>query len=261
MHTNWTLLLSIVGGFIFGVYALGLTYAAVTDQEDGTTTILSSTENNPVDNNTPISDSDFDLNQYQNASATIETDKGNITFKLFPSETPRTAENFIRLAESGYYDGLSFHRVIDGFMAQGGDPTGTGSGGESIFGESFEDEINADSLGLNDVTVGEAGFLLRRLYSPDQLEDYASRPVKDLYVEVDGYNYRTDISSRPVALGTVAMANTGANTNGSQFFIVTDEDQPHLDGKHTVFAEVTAGLEVARQLEQGDTMNRVVINQ
>lgn len=107
--------------------------------------------------------------------AVITTSKGVVKMRFYPDEAPKAVENFKTLAKDGYYDGLLFHRVIDGFMVQTGDPTGTGSGGESCWGEDFEDEIS-----------GKLHF------------------------------YR----------GTVAMANAGPNTNGSQFFIVQAKDVP-----------------------------------
>lgn len=100
--------------------------------------------------------------------AVLETTKGTVIMRLFPESAPMTVANFKGLIEKGYYDGISFHRVINGFMIQGGDPTGTGAGGESVWGESFEDEFNANLLNLR---------------------------------------------------GSVSMANSGVNTNGSQFFI------------------------------------------
>ena len=109
-----------------------------------------------------------------NRIANIKTNHGTIRFELLEDEAPQTTDNFIKLAERGYYDGVIFHRVIKGFMIQGGDPTGTGRGGESAAGGRFADEINRTSP----------------LYQ-------------------GGY-----------AAGTVAMANAGPNTNGSQFFIM-----------------------------------------
>lgn len=178
--------------------------------------------------------------------ATLKTNKGDIKIMLFPEYAPKTVENFTTLAEEGYYNGITFHRVIQDFMIQGGDPTGTGSGGESIYGAPFEDE-----------------------FSP----------------------YLKQFS------GAVAMANSGANTNGSQFFIVENErlddtaikemenfvnnpdevieeipgtdititnnriyspvvaqqyikagGAPWLDNKHTVFAQVIEGMEVVNAI-------------
>jgi len=123
-------------------------------------------------------------------NATLHTNHGAIEVELYPDEAPKTVDNFVKLARDGFYDGLIFHRVIPDFMIQGGDPTGTGSGGP---GYQFEDEFN----------------------------------------------------QHKVDRGALAMANAGPNTNGSQFFIVTADACPWLDGKHTVFGRVTSGLEIA----------------
>jgi peptidyl-prolyl cis-trans isomerase B (cyclophilin B) len=130
-------------------------------------------------------------------AATMETNRGTIELDLFDDDAPVTVENFLKLAREGYYDGVIFHRVIEDFMIQGGDPTGTGSGGP---GYTFEDEAN----------------------------------------------------DHPVARGALAMANAGPNTNGSQFFIVTAEACPWLDGKHTVFGRVTAGMDVVDEISRVD---------
>lgn len=157
----------------------------------------------------------------------MHTNMGNITIKLFPSFAPKAVENFTKHAKDGYYNGLIFHRVIKDFMIQGGDPTGTGMGGESIWGESFEDEFTP--------------FL---------------------------HNLR----------GSLSMANAGPNTNGSQFFIVQASEVPDnmisqmedlkdrgfpeditdaykqmggtpwLDFKHTVFGQVTDGMDVVDKI-------------
>ena len=129
--------------------------------------------------------------------ATIETTLGTIELELYPDDAPKTVENFETLAGKGFYDGVIFHRVIPDFMIQGGDPTGTGTGGP---GYQFEDEQN----------------------------------------------------DHPVARGALAMANAGPNTNGSQFFIVTVPDASWLNGKHTVFGRVTAGMDVVDQISQVD---------
>ena len=130
--------------------------------------------------------------------ATFDTDAGEFKILLFDDEAPLTVENFINLTTIGFYDGLMFHRVIPDFMAQGGDPTGTGSGGP---GYRFRDEFDAT----------------RRHDKP----------------------------------GVLSMANAGANTNGSQFFI-TFVPTPHLDGAHTVFGEVVAGLDNVLNIEIRD---------
>src|ERR1041384_8789184 len=132
------------------------------------------------------------------SQATLHTSMGAIAVELFDDDAPKTVANFKKLAGDGFYDGVIFHRVIPDFMIQGGDPTGTGSGGP---GYTFEDEAN----------------------------------------------------DRRVVRGALAMANAGPNTNGSQFFIVTAEACPWLDGKHTVFGEVTEGMDVVDQISALDT--------
>jgi peptidyl-prolyl cis-trans isomerase B (cyclophilin B) len=135
------------------------------------------------------------------SQATMHTNHGPIEIELFDDDAPKTVENFKKLAADGFYDGVIFHRVIRDFMIQGGDPTGTGTGGP---GYTFEDEIN----------------------------------------------------QHRIVRGALAMANAGPNTNGSQFFIVTTDAAPWLDGKHTVFGRVTAGMEVVDQLERLPTDGR-----
>ena len=132
------------------------------------------------------------------STATLSTTKGDITVELFDADAPKTVENFRTLAQKGFYDGVIFHRVIKDFMVQGGDPTGTGTGGP---GYQFEDEIN----------------------------------------------------DHKIVRGALAMANAGPNTNGSQFFIVTTDAAPWLDGKHTVFGQVTDGMDVVDQIEASKT--------
>jgi len=131
-------------------------------------------------------------------NATMQTNHGTIEIELFDEDAPKTVENFKKLAADGFYDGTIFHRVIEDFMIQGGDPTGTGSGGP---GYQFEDEQNEHA----------------------------------------------------VVRGSLAMANAGPNTNGSQFFIVTADACPWLDGKHTVFGRVTNGMDVVNTISQVDT--------
>ncbi len=128
----------------------------------------------------------------------MHTNHGAIELELYDEDAPKTVENFRKLAADGFYNGVSFHRVIRDFMIQGGDPTGTGSGGP---GYTFEDEFN----------------------------------------------------EHKIERGALAMANAGPNTNGSQFFIVTTDAAPWLDGKHTVFGRVTAGMEAVDSIEGTDT--------
>lgn len=135
---------------------------------------------------------------------TIETVKGTITLELFEDDAPNTVANFIALAEKGYYDGLTFHRVIEDFMIQSGDPKGDGTGGP-------------------------------------------------------GYSIRDEINPRSHKRGALSMAKTDApDTGGSQFFI-THKPTPWLDGKHTVFGQVTEGMEVVDAIEQGDKITKVTV--
>lgn len=133
----------------------------------------------------------------------ITTPKGDIVFTLDAAQAPIAASSFFYLANQGYFNGLKWHRVVDGFVIQGGDPTGTGSGGP---GYTFADE-----------------------------------PVSGEYTA-----------------GTVAMANAGADTNGSQFFIVL-ADQPTLPKSYTIFGRVTTGMDVVKKIVQGDTMDKVTV--
>jgi peptidyl-prolyl cis-trans isomerase B (cyclophilin B) len=128
----------------------------------------------------------------------MQTNQGPIGLELFDDDAPATVDNFVKLAREGFYDGVIFHRVIPDFMIQGGDPTGTGTGGP---GYQFDDELN----------------------------------------------------DRKVVRGALAMANAGPNTNGSQFFIVTADACPWLDGKHTVFGQVTSGMEVVDAISAVET--------
>lgn len=133
---------------------------------------------------------------------TLETSLGVIKFKTYDADAPKTVENYLTLAKKGFYDNLIFHRVIDKFMIQGGDPTGTGAGGP---GYQFEDELNPET------------------------ESYKQ-----------GY-----------MAGTVAMANAGPNTNGSQFFIMVDNvPLPH---NYTIFGQVVEGQEVANAIAKVKT--------
>ena len=141
-----------------------------------------------------------------NRTAVIKTNHGTIRFELLESDAPKTTENFRLLAEKGFYDGVIFHRVIKGFMIQGGDPEGTGRGGQSAWGGRFNDEIN---------------------------------PASEVY-------------KRGYKAGTVAMANAGPNTNGSQFFIM-HVDYP-LPPSYTIFGRVTEGQDVVNAIAATKTV-------
>ena len=165
----------------------------------------------------------LNLEKQEGPKAEIKTNKGVISVQLFPEQAPKTVKNFVELAKKGYYDGIIFHRVIPDFMIQGGDPTGTGMGGESIYGDKFEDEFSQELFNLR---------------------------------------------------GALSMANAGPNTNGSQFFIVNNQNVPQtmvgqlqeagfpgeiieayqkggtpwLDFRHTVFGHVTNGMDVVDKI-------------
>ncbi|WP_460059335.1 peptidylprolyl isomerase [Pseudolactococcus yaeyamensis] len=164
------------------------------------------------------------LANYAGTVAIIHTNLGDLTVKLFDDVAPKTVKNFLELAGKGYYNGVIFHRIIRDFMIQGGDPTGTGMGGESIYGEKFEDEFSENVFNIR---------------------------------------------------GALSMANAGQNTNGSQFFIVQNENlpydksalikggwpeeiaeiytaggTPHLDGRHTVFGQLA-------NAESFETLDRI----
>ena len=165
----------------------------------------------------------LNLENQQGPTAVLKTNQGGIKIQLFPEQAPMTVENFIRLAQKGYYDGTIFHRVISDFMIQGGDPEGNGTGGESIWGHPFEDELSRELFNIR---------------------------------------------------GALSMANSGPNTNGSQFFIVQNKNMPKryikqmepagypkeiihaykqggtpwLDGRHTVFGQVITGMDVVDKI-------------
>lgn len=133
-----------------------------------------------------------------NPIAVVKTTQGTIEIELRSDLAPKAVENFVTHSKNGYYNGLIFHRIIKNFMIQGGDPTGTGRGGESIWGKSFKDEFSANAV------FDKAGIL--------------------------------------------AMANSGPNTNGSQFFITTVPTY-WLNGRHTIFGYVKNGMDIIKKLE------------
>ena len=131
----------------------------------------------------------------------VETNLGNIEIALLVDKAPKTVENFLKLCRSGFYDNTKFHRVIKGFMIQGGDPY---------------------SKGADTSVYGTGG---------------------------PGYKFADELNDAPMVRGTLAMANSGPNTNGSQFFIITATSTPWLVGKHTVFGQVISGMEVVDKIE------------
>jgi len=170
--------------------------------------------------------------------ATVETDKGSIELELDRSTAPNAVDNFVKLVKEGFYNGIKFHRVVEDFVIQAGDPlskdndpNNDGAGGP---GYVFNDEINPKSLGLSEELIKS--------------------------LETQGYKFNYRLKSLPHKIGAISMANSGPNTNGSQFFIVSTQDQPDLDGRYTVFGRVINGMEVVRQIKQGDIINKITIN-
>ena len=220
-------LIRLVSSLLLGIALLVVVFfvrQAMTDEEESST--MTAVQGSPMQAERPLAELEpMQRNGYYDSypetvidssktyDAVIRTEKGDITVRLFADEAPKTVNSFVFLANQGFYDNLTFHRVMEDFMAQGGDPTGRGSGGP---GYQFEDETNN-------------GLLF----------------------------------DRPSLL---AMANAGPNTNGSQFFI-TFVPTSWLNGKHTIFGEVTEGEEVLSQITRrqpgaatpGDTIERIDI--
>lgn len=142
----------------------------------------------------------------------IKTARGTIEVVFYPQDAPKTVTNFATLTANRYYDGLTFHRVEPGFVIQGGDPNGNGTGGTSIYGGPFADELNPNTASY-----------------------------KEGYTE-----------------GTVAMANSGPNTNGSQFFIMWS-DNPNLPRNYTIFGKVTTGMDVVHKMVAGDKILSITV--
>jgi len=176
----------------------------------------------------------------------LHTSKGDIKLELNADAAPKTVTNFLTLAQTGYYDGLTFHRVIPEFMIQGGDPNGNGTGGNSVFGDTFEDEINAKSYDLHKQ-------MLKDIAGDQQLPPQMAEMTVEEFYASQGYQYDDKLKSLPMDYGYIAMANRGPNTNGSQFFIITrDEGTDWLNGKHTVFGRVTEGMDIAETIATTD---------
>ncbi|HSL46364.1 MAG TPA: peptidylprolyl isomerase [Anaerolineales bacterium] len=184
--------IQIVGAVVLGLVAIGLIWLALPDRPPEA--VEPQTDLFQYDAAPPMT-----IDQSKTYYATFQmAEGGEFVVELFDEQAPKTVNNFVFLAQQGYYNGTTFHRVLDGFMAQGGDPTGTGMGGP---GYQFEDE-----------------------FSPELTFD------------------------RP---GLLAMANSGPNTNGSQFFI-TYAPTPHLNGLHTIFGEVIEGMDVVNNITRRD---------
>lgn len=170
----------------------------------------------------------LNLENSKGPKAVLETTKGDITIQLFPEHAPKTVENFIGLAEKGYYNGVIFHRVIPNFMIQGGDPTGSGMGGDSFFGGNFEDEFSPELFNLNGaLSMANAGpntnssqfFIVTMSDLPEQMAS-----------QLEQAGFPEEIVS--------AYKEKGGT--------------PWLDNKHTVFGHVIEGYNVADDIQNVD---------
>ena len=186
-----------------------------------------------------------------NKVAVIETNKGNIKLELYVNDAPKTVDNFMKLANENFYDGIKFHRVISDFMIQGGDPISRG-----VFEKDFVYDPKNNPNNLPIAGTGGPGYKFEDEMNPISLGQ-SEKKIKE-YEEL-GYEYDYNLNSYEVDVGSLVMANSGPNTNGSQFFIVTQRDQHYLNGKHTVFGRVIEGMDVVRNIEQGDAMEKVYI--
>ncbi|MCD5483713.1 peptidylprolyl isomerase [Lactobacillus delbrueckii subsp. lactis] len=165
----------------------------------------------------------LNLDQAKGPKATIKTNHGDIVIQLFPEEAPMTVENFVRLAQKGYYNGVTFHRVISDFMIQGGDPEGTGAGGQSIWGHNFEDEFSNELFNLRGAlsmanagpnTNGSQFFIVQNKNMP-----------KRFIQQLRDAQYPEEVVKAYKQGGT-----------------------PWLDHRHTVFGHVTEGMDVVDEI-------------
>tara|TARA_B100000029_G_scaffold483896_1_gene535524 strand:+ start:1370 stop:2311 length:942 start_codon:yes stop_codon:yes gene_type:complete len=216
-----------------------------------------------------------------NPIATIKTNMGDIVIELYEDAAPNTVASFVSLADSNFYNGVIFHRIIKGFMAQGGDPQGTGTGGP---GYRFANEINGKALGLDEIPAQadaqqlqqaaqqelwrrkginsqkELQEFLEKIREDKELEDELNEEFRVIYAEMakegssqlsslkaKGYAFDESLPSVSNKYGTISMANAGPGTNGSQFFI-NHTDNVFLDGMHTVFGKVIEGMNVVDRI-------------
>jgi len=193
---------------VFAAIIIGIFYfipqSKTTDKVTNTTSPTKETKTMSTDPTT--------FEKISATSAVIKTEKGDISLELYPNDAPKTVMNFATLAKNGYYNNLTFHRVEPGFVIQGGDPNGNGTGGISIYGTKFEDELNAGTA-----------------------------------------SYKTGYKE-----GVLAMANSGPNTNGSQFFIMLANNDT-LPKNYTIFGKVTSGLDVVHRIAVGDIISNISI--
>jgi cyclophilin family peptidyl-prolyl cis-trans isomerase len=204
MNEKLIFILPVAGICIALVLLFNYNLNKVEEPKDNVAKLLKNSEPSNV-NNSNAQESTPNMNQPEmkidvnkKYQAKFSTNYGDFTISLYAKETPITVNNFVTLARNKFYDGLVFHRVIEDFMIQGGDPKGNGTGGP-------------------------------------------------------GYTFQDETSPKKLVKGSLAMANAGPNTNGSQFFIVTATETPWLDGKHTNFGEVVSGLDVVEKIGKVET--------
>ena len=204
MNEKLIFILPVAGICIALVLLFNYNLNKVEEPKDNVAKLLKNSEPGNV-NNSNAQESTPNMNQPEmkidvnkKYQAKFSTNYGDFTISLFAKETPITVNNFVTLSRNKFYDGLVFHRVIEDFMIQGGDPKGNGTGGP-------------------------------------------------------GYTFQDETSPKKLVKGSLAMANAGPNTNGSQFFIVTATETPWLDGKHTNFGEVVSGLDVVEKIGKVET--------
>lgn len=183
---------------IFVVFSVGVTIVMV-----GYSYVINAGQNLSYDVEKKV----LEYTDTNNVMILMKTNFGDIKLELFKKDAPMTTLNFIKLAQSGFYDGTKFHRIIKNFMIQSGDPN------------SKDNDWSNDGMG-----------------GP-------------------GYTFKDEINRHKLTKGVLAMANAGPDTNGSQFFIVTAESTPWLDGKHTVFGKVTSGIDIVDKIENVATNN------
>lgn len=194
----------IVTAVVLGLTKYKLPARTVNLNSSTLTTNQNSTNNNVQDSMQYTFPGQLPADQIENKQVRMMTSKGEIVFTLDAAQAPLAVSNFVYLANQGYYNGLTWHRVVPDFVIQGGDPLGTGTGGP-------------------------------------------------------GYQFPDESVTSPYVEGTVAMANSGPNTNGSQFFITNADDTQKLENKYSIFGHVTSGLDVVKKIVQGDTMDTVTI--
>ena len=199
------LLLVLLGGCSVGNENLGI------NKKNADKTVKQNQEDNKINNKQMTENNSKELSNLvkEYNSAILKTNLGDIKIKFYGDASPKTVNNFLSLAQDGFYNGTRFHRIINNFMIQGGDP-------------NSKDLSKKNMWGTGD----------------------------------PGYKFEDEFNNEKLVLGSLAMANSGPNTNGSQFFIVTAESTPWLDGKHTNFGKVVEGMDIVKKIEASEIDSR-----